>query len=126
MLSTNLCMTTVHNDTQRVGLGPPHPSARLPHDCLDGQFVGGPYTIPVTSKGHHCRYGGIASDSVSNNVTQITRPHKSSMRHYYLILLIGAKRSVINRLRRGLPPLEHRTSQQTSPRPSRLVFSTFP
>jgi hypothetical protein len=80
MLSRNLRKTTIHNDDQRVDPGPPHPSACLPGDCLDGQSVGGPYTIPGASMGHHYRYGGIASDSVTNDVTQINRPHKSSMR----------------------------------------------
>jgi hypothetical protein len=47
MLSGTLRMTTVHNDDQRDDPGPPHPSARLPRDFLDGQSVGGPYTIPV-------------------------------------------------------------------------------
>jgi hypothetical protein len=126
MLNWDIHMTTVHNDSQRVGPGPPHPSAHLPQDCFGGQSMGGPYTIPVASKGHHYRYGGIASDSATNNVTQITGPHQSSMRQYCSILLIEAKRSVLNRLRRGIPPSELWTSRQTSPRPSRPVFSTFP
>jgi hypothetical protein len=72
-------MTTICNDGQKVDPGPPHPSARLPRNHLDGQFMGGPYTIPGALMGHHYRYGRVSSDSVTNDATQFTGPHKSCM-----------------------------------------------
>jgi hypothetical protein len=47
-----------------------------------GLFVGGPYTIPVASTGHHCKNGKLSSNSATISVTRFTGPHKSSMRQY--------------------------------------------
>jgi hypothetical protein len=47
-----------------------------------GLFMGGPYTIPVASMGHHCKNGELSSNSVTISITRFTGPHKSSMRQY--------------------------------------------
>ena len=98
MLSRTLRMTTVHNNGQGVDQGPPHPSVRLPRDCLAGQSVGGPYTIPIASSGHHCRYGRVSSDSATLSATRLTRPHKPTCINTIQYLLIEAQptRSLID------------------------------
>jgi hypothetical protein len=51
------------------------------------------------------RYGRIASISAPHEATQFARPHKIMYAPVHNSnLLIGARRSVLNRHRKGLPP----------------------
>jgi hypothetical protein len=51
------------------------------------------------------RYGKIGSVSATHEATQFAGPHKISYASVYNSnLLIGARQSVLNRHRRGLPP----------------------
>jgi hypothetical protein len=86
---------------QRDNQGPPHPSARLPRVWLGGH----PWVAHALSQCTPVRYGRIAFMSVTHEATQFVGPHKIP---YALVhnsnLLTGARRSVLNRHRRGLPP----------------------
>jgi hypothetical protein len=95
--------TTCDNSSQhgqRDDQGPPHPSARLPRVCLGG------YTVAHALS--HCtfvRYGRIASVSMAHEATQFVGPHKIMYAPVHNSnLLTGARRSVLNRCRRVLPP----------------------
>jgi hypothetical protein len=106
MLSRTLRMTIVHNDNQGVNQGPPHPSARLPRDCLTGQSVGGPPVhYPCCLARPSLQVGRIASDPATISATQFMGPHKSHMRQYCSMLAHqGPNDAVLSRHRQGLPP----------------------
>jgi hypothetical protein len=51
----------------------------MPHSGLS---VGGPCTIPYTTK----RYGRVSFNSANDEATKFVRPHKSRMRQYIIEL----------------------------------------
>jgi hypothetical protein len=53
---------------------------------------------------HHCRNGGVSSDSATTSATKFIRPHKYNMRQYHSMLAHqGPNDAVLNRHRQGLP-----------------------
>jgi hypothetical protein len=54
------------------------------HRYISRLSVGGPYTIPIASLGHHYGCGGVSSNSVTVEAIKFTGPHKSRM-HQYII-----------------------------------------
>jgi hypothetical protein len=76
----------------------------LVHVFYADVLVDTPWVTHALSHFTSVRYGRIASVSAAHEATQFTGPHKIS---YALVhnsnLLIGARRSVLNRHRRGLP-----------------------
>jgi hypothetical protein len=56
------------------------PSARLPHDTSMGIRGWPMHYLSI----HHCRYGGIASVSVTHETTKFAGPHKSYKRQYIM------------------------------------------
>jgi hypothetical protein len=76
---------------------------------------------------HHCRNGGVSSDSATISATKFTRLHKSYMRQYCSKLAHrGQNNAVLNWHRQGLSHSELRTWKHTTIHPSHLTFSTFP
>jgi hypothetical protein len=48
--------------------------------------MGGTYTIPAASPGHHYRCGGVSSNSATDEATKFVGPHKSHIRQYIIEL----------------------------------------
>jgi hypothetical protein len=71
-------VATVHDDYQRVELGPRYPSARLPCVCLSRHTVGGPCTTLVTP----LRYGRVLSNLGTDEASKFAGPKKSRMHQY--------------------------------------------
>jgi hypothetical protein len=92
----------VHDDYQRVELGPPYPSARLPRVCLGRHTVGGPCTILVSPM----RYGRASSNSMTDKASMFTGSQKISYVPVHNLKLVHSDTTDVglNRLRRGLPP----------------------
>jgi hypothetical protein len=71
---------TVHDDYQRVELGPSNPSARLPFDT-SSSICGLPiHNLCI----HHGRCGGVSSNLATVEATKFMRLHKSCMRQYII------------------------------------------
>jgi hypothetical protein len=96
---------------QWVRPGPTSPYCRLPHVCLDGHTVGGPNTIPLYTC--EAMYGIVQLGDTWHYLVCETSwipyapVHNSN-------LLTNARRLVLNRHRRGLPPLSVEFMIQTT------------
>jgi hypothetical protein len=92
---------TVHDDYQRVEPGTPYPSVVF-HVYASADT---PWVAQTLS---HCtlvKYGGVSSNSTTVEATQFAWPQKIPYAPVHNSnLLTGARRSVLNRHRWGLPP----------------------
>jgi hypothetical protein len=108
---------------QRDEQGPPHPSAVF-HAYASADT---PWVAHALSHFTPVRYGRIASVSAAHEVTQFAGPHKIPYAPVHNSnLLIGARRSVLNRHRRGLPPWSFEFQIRPLILPSHPVFSISP
>jgi hypothetical protein len=81
-------VATVHDNYQRVELGPPYRSACLPRDTSMG--IRG---WPTLSRCISWRYGRVSSNSVTVEDTKFVEPHKSRICQY--IIELAHRRQVI-------------------------------
>jgi hypothetical protein len=114
-------MATVHNavkETIRAHL-------TLVHISQAYASTGTPWVAHALSHFTPVRYGRIASISTAHKTTQFVGLHKIPYAPVHNSnLLIGARRSVLNRHRRGLPPWS--SEFQTTHPPSHPIFYPFP
>jgi hypothetical protein len=99
-------VATIHDDYQRVKSGPPHPSACLPCDTS----LGYPWVAHTLSLLPHRAITvgvmGCPPTQRSMKLLSLWDPINLICASTKSNLFTGAKRSVLNRHRRGLPPSE--------------------
>jgi hypothetical protein len=94
-------VATVHNAVKETIMA----HLTLVHVFHVYALVDTPWVAHALSRCTLVRYGRIASVSVTHKATQFAGPHKISYASVHKSnLLTGARRSVLNQHRRGLPP----------------------
>jgi hypothetical protein len=115
-------VATVHNTVKESGRVLPCPSAIFhPYASVDT-----PWVAQILSHYTPVKRGKISSNSVTHKATMLTGPHKSCMRQYIMKLAHRGQRIDPLLTQVGATTFGALNWQQTSPRPSHLIFSTFP
>jgi hypothetical protein len=95
-------VATVHDNYQRVELGPRYPSAPLPHVCLSGHTMGGPCSTLVTP----LRYGRVLSNLAIDEASKFVGLKKIlyALVHNLKLVHSDSTNAGLSQHKRGLPP----------------------